>query len=225
MNWIPRNAFASEFSLIVWLYALFPPMTAYAISQTITRIFAFIGMYALLKTHFLRDSAYQPVCAGCALAFSLTPFWPSGMLSTLGMPLALWAFLNIRAGKNITWKERLILTLIPFYSSIVLGFFFFLSAMFLLWFWGGIRGKGWNFRFFAAILYMSAIFWRLSIGLSIHFCLRLFRTAAMNISMRAFRFGIPSGFHLKIMCSGIPMSLRCMALSFYLLRCLRFGLF
>ncbi|MDQ7864735.1 DUF6044 family protein [Peribacillus frigoritolerans] len=29
---------------------------------------------------------------GTSLAFALTPFWPSGMLSTLGMPLALWAF-------------------------------------------------------------------------------------------------------------------------------------
>ena len=83
---------------------------------------------------------------GTALAFAFTPFWPSGMLSTLGMPLALWAFLNIRNGEK-SWKNYLVLTLLPFYSSIVLGFFFFLSAMGLFWISDVLRGKGWNLRF------------------------------------------------------------------------------
>src|SRR5437870_1461128 len=37
INGLPRDAFGTEFSGIVWLHALFPSMTAYAISQTITR--------------------------------------------------------------------------------------------------------------------------------------------------------------------------------------------
>ncbi|UQX56764.1 DUF6044 family protein [Cytobacillus pseudoceanisediminis] len=121
---LSRNAFGSEFTLIVWLYALFPPMIAYALSQTITRVFAFIGMYLLLKKHFLKEEKWAPITIGTALAFAFTPFWPSGMLSTLGMPLALWAFLNIRQGER-SWKNVLVLTLLPFYASIVLGFFFF----------------------------------------------------------------------------------------------------
>src|SRR6476469_7587277 len=48
-----RNAFGTEWSGIVWLHALFPTMLAYAISQTITRVFAFIGMYWLLRDHLL----------------------------------------------------------------------------------------------------------------------------------------------------------------------------
>ena len=59
INGLPRNAFGSEFSGIVWLYVLFPTMTAYGISQAITRFFAFIGMYLLLKDHFLTDSKYS----------------------------------------------------------------------------------------------------------------------------------------------------------------------
>ena len=69
---------------------------------------------------------------GAALTFALTPFWPSGMLSTLGMPLALWAFLHIRNGR-ISWREYAVFTLLPLYSSIVLGMFFFLFAMGILW--------------------------------------------------------------------------------------------
>lgn len=157
INGLPRNAFGTEFSLIVWLYALFPTMLAYALSQFITRFFAFLGMYLLLKKHFLSHSEWTLLRVGTSLAFALTPFWPSGMLSTLGMPLALWAFLNIRRGEK-DWINYLVLTLLPFYSSIVLGFFFFLSAMGIFWLTDVLRGKGWNWRFFLSIAYMTLIF-------------------------------------------------------------------
>jgi hypothetical protein len=157
INGVPRNAFGTEYSIIVWLYALFPTMIAYGLSQALTRIVAFIGMYLLLKKHFLAGDRWVFLQVGTALAFALTPFWPSGMLSTLGMPLALWAFLNIRNGEG-TKKDYIVLTLIPFYASIVLGFFFFLSAIGIFWLLDVVRGRGLNLRFFFAIAYMTCIF-------------------------------------------------------------------
>lgn len=154
---LSRNAFGSEWTIIVWLYALFPTMIAYALSQTITRVFAFIGMYLLLKKHFLIGEKWAPVTIGTALAFAFTPFWPSGMLSTLGMPLALWAFLNIRQGER-SWRNILVLTLLPLYASIVLGFFFFLSAMGVFWLTDLIRKRTWNWPFLLSIIYMTGIF-------------------------------------------------------------------
>ncbi|MEH7505031.1 DUF6044 family protein [Neobacillus drentensis] len=154
---LSRNAFGTEYSIIVWLYTLFPTMIAYGISQALTRIVAFFGMYWLLKKHLLPGEKWLFLQIGTALAFALTPFWPSGMLSTLGMPLALWAFLNIRNGEG-AWKDYLVLTLLPFYASIVLGFFFFLTAMGIFWVTDCLRGKGWNLRFLAAIIYMTVIF-------------------------------------------------------------------
>ncbi|MGM7724840.1 DUF6044 family protein [Metabacillus sp. Hm71] len=156
INGLPRNAYGTEFSLIVWLYAIFPTMFAYALSQTITRVFAFIGMYILLRDHFIQNKDYIVINVGVALAFSLTPFWPSGMLSTLGMPLALWAFLHIRNGQR-TWKQYLVLTLLPFYSSIVLGFFFFLFAIGVFWLVDFLRGKR-NWHFLLALIYMSLLY-------------------------------------------------------------------
>ncbi|QPA32766.1 DUF6044 family protein [Thermaerobacillus caldiproteolyticus] len=157
INGLPRNAYGTEFSGIVWLHALFPSIYAYGLSQAITRVFAFIGMYLLLKKHVIKSPEWSWIRVGAALAFALTPFWPSGMLSTLGMPLALWAFLNIRAGER-SWVNYLVLTLLPFYSSLVLGFFFFLSAMGVFWLVDVVRGKGWNWRFLLAIVYMTAIY-------------------------------------------------------------------
>lgn len=157
INGLPRNSFGTEFSGIVWLHALLPSIYAYGISQTVTRIFAFIGMYLLLKKHVIQAPEWLWIRIGVSLAFALTPFWPSGMLSTLGMPLALWAVLNIRAGER-SWVNYVVLTLLPFYSSLVLGFFFFLSAMGIWWLVDVIRQKRWNIRFLLAIVYMTSIY-------------------------------------------------------------------
>lgn len=157
INGLPRNAFGTEMSGIVWLYSLLPTMMAYAISQAITRIVAFIGMYLLLKKHLLPNQKWIFINIGTALAFALTPFWPSGMLSTLGMPLALWAFLNVRNGEK-SLKNYTVFTLLPFYSSIVLGFFFFLFAMGVLWVRDAVRKKSWNLPFLSALAYMITVY-------------------------------------------------------------------
>ena len=77
------------------------------------------------------------------------------MLSTLGMPLALWAFLNIRKGEKL-WKNYFVLTLIPLYSSIVLGFSF-LSSIGILWLVDLVVKKNGTFVFFS-IIYMTLIY-------------------------------------------------------------------
>ncbi|SHS87784.1 Uncharacterised protein [Mycobacteroides abscessus subsp. abscessus] len=157
INGLPRNAFGTEFSGIVWLHHFLPTMTAYAISQAITRIFAFLGMYLLLRDYYVPKSSDTVIRIGVALAFALTPFWPSGMLSTLGMPLALWGFLNVRSGKK-TWKNVIIFTFLPFYSSFVLGFFFFMVAMGIFWFYELLTRKKLQIRFFLSIMYMTVVF-------------------------------------------------------------------
>ena len=157
INGLPRNSIGTEFSGIEWLHYLLPSMTAYSISQAITRFFAFIGMYLLLKKHFMKEGEHGFIRVFVALAFALTPFWPSGMLATLGQPLALYAFLNIR-NRDSRWTDWLILILLPFYSSFVLGFFFFLAAMGLLWLYDWIKKKDPNWRFFSSIALMTFIY-------------------------------------------------------------------
>jgi hypothetical protein len=154
---LPRAAYGTEFSGLLLLHKLFPSMTAYAVSQAVTRLFAFLGMYLLLRDHLVREPDAWPIRAFVALAFALTPFWPSGMLSTLGQPLALWAFLSIRAGRAGP-RHWLTLALLPFYASFVLGFFFFLAAMGLLWLRDAIVKKNANVPFLTAIIMMTGIF-------------------------------------------------------------------
>ncbi|OCA87569.1 hypothetical protein A8F94_06835 [Bacillus sp. FJAT-27225] len=154
---LSRNAFGPELSGIVWLHALLPTMAAYSLSQALARFLAFIGMYLLLKDHFIKESSRHWIIVVTALAFALTPFWPSGMLSTLGMPLALWAFLNIRTGDK-RLANWMVLLLLPLYSSFVLGFFFFLAAMGLFWLVDAFKRKTLNLNLFFAIAVMTAMF-------------------------------------------------------------------
>ncbi|TLS37435.1 DUF6044 family protein [Pseudalkalibacillus caeni] len=154
---LSRNAYGTEYSGIVLLHAFFPSMTAYAISQAITRFCAFLGMFLLLRWHFIKDESASIISVGVALAFSFTPFWPSGMLSTLGFPLALWAFLNIRNG-DYSWENWLTLALLPLYSSLVLGFAFFFVGIGLLWLWDVVMKRKWNWPFLVSIVFMFLVF-------------------------------------------------------------------
>lgn len=154
---LSRNAIYSEYYGIVQLFHFFPAETAYGLNQTISRFLAFLGMYLLLKKYVIKEEKQGIIRVGAALTFALTPFWANGMLSTLGMPLALWAFLNIRNHEQ-TGISFLTLTLLPFYSTFMLGFFFFLSAMGVFWLVDVVRTKKPQWRLFSSIAYMTLIY-------------------------------------------------------------------
>ncbi len=157
MNGLPRNTLGSEFSFILLLFYIFPPFTAYALNLTFMHFIAFFGMYLLLSRHIVKEKEYNFVAIGVALCFALLPFWPFGGLSIPGMPLALYAFLNIK-NRDSSYKDWLIICILPFYSSLVLSFFFFLTSMGILWFIDFTRKKDANLHFLGAICFMTSIF-------------------------------------------------------------------
>ncbi len=159
INGLPRDALPSSLDAMVWLYIMFKPFTAYVINQTIMRFVAFYGMYKLLKSHFLGgiNSTWLP--AGVALCFAMLPFWPSGALSIAGLPLALHVFLTIRkSGEKTPKRYWVLLFLIPFHSSFILTFLFFLGGLAVLWLLDLYRTRRFNGLFLAAIGFMTSIY-------------------------------------------------------------------
>ncbi|MBC6296347.1 hypothetical protein HCJ45_04340 [Listeria sp. FSL L7-1517] len=154
---VSRDTFDSEFVGIDWLYLFFSTPTAFALSQLITRVFAFLGLFLWARDYLIKDEKFLVPLYFISLAFALTPYWPSGMLSTLGMPLALWAFLNIRNHKRRIWNI-LILTLLPFYSSLILGFCFFLVMVSCIWLYDLCTKKQLHIRFLLSIIYMGLVY-------------------------------------------------------------------
>jgi hypothetical protein len=119
-------------------------------------------MWVLLRDYIVRDIKLRWIPIAVALAFALTPFWPSGMLSTLGHPIALWTLLNIRKAPRFIWKNQwvnvLILVVLPFYSSFVLGFFFFLFSFSVFTLVDFIRKRKVHLPLFLALSGMTVLY-------------------------------------------------------------------
>ncbi|WP_240910204.1 DUF6044 family protein [Desulfopila sp. IMCC35008] len=155
---LPRVSLGTEFNLNLWLYILFPPYIAYVINLFAIHQLAFLGMYILLGRYFLNDTDkhFPLIRSGVALCFSLLPFWPSGGLSVAGLPIALYAFLNIRHRKD-HYSDWLVICLLPFYSSLLASYLFFLIVLSCILIYDFIRGKR-NFHFLFSMIIMSLIF-------------------------------------------------------------------
>lgn len=157
MDGLPRLVYGSEFNVLLWLFILFDPCSVYILNLTAMRVVAFAGMYLLLRNHSLTEQKHQVIVAGVALCFSLLPFYPSGGLSVPSLPLALYVFLNIRSG-SASKMDWLILLLIPFYSSVIFSYMFFLAVMGFLWLWDLIRSRNLGLRLFGATALMTGEF-------------------------------------------------------------------
>ncbi|MGM8364071.1 DUF6044 family protein [Virgibacillus sp. W0181] len=159
INGLPRSALPSGLDAMVWLYKFFEPQLAYAIGQTLMRFFALFGMYILLKKHFITEKANGWIIASVSLGFSMLPFWPSGMLSIAGLPLALHLFLTIRKeGTHTPVFYWILICILPFLSNFILTFIFFLGLMSVLWVVDWIRNRRVNGAFFSAISVMAVIY-------------------------------------------------------------------
>jgi len=154
---IPRLSFGSEFNIFVFVFLFLPPFWAYVFVLIFIKIVAFIGMFLLLQKHFLKNENEKIVCFGVALCFALLPYYAFTLLSIAGQPFALYAFLNIR-NKQSSIYDWLILIILPFLSSFIYAFFFFIIFIGMIFLYDLISRKHFNIRFFAAITTISAIY-------------------------------------------------------------------
>jgi hypothetical protein len=156
MGGLPRAAFGSELNVLVWMFHLFGAFPAYVLNQALMRAVAFAGMLLLLRRHVVPGGPW-PVAVGVALTFALLPFWPMGGLNVAGQPLALHAFLNVRAGtaRRSDWA---VILLLPLYASLVFAFAFFLAVMGLLWLRDAVVQRRANRPFLLAIVLMALVF-------------------------------------------------------------------
>ena len=157
MDGLPRACYGSEFYFLVWLVLWFGPLGAHLANLAFMHIVGFLGMYLLLKKHYLKEDEYDIISLGVAVCFAVLPFWPAGGLSVPSLPLALYAFLNIRSGAS-TKTDWLILALIPFYASVVFSYSFFLVFIGILWMYDFLKSHKINSRFVGSMLLMSACF-------------------------------------------------------------------
>ena len=159
MGGLPRLSYGTELNVYVWLNYFFPSFTAFLINEIIIHLVAYISMCILLKHYFIPFS--HPfrlmIIHSVSLMFALLPFYSGAGVSVPSLPIALFALLNIRQHKSY-WYDWLIIALIPFYSSLVLVYFFFLIVMSGLLIIDVINYKKINWHFFFGLGVMSIAF-------------------------------------------------------------------
>lgn len=155
MNGLPRAALPSGLDVTILLFYLFVPVWAYIVNYVLVHLIAFIGMYLLLRKHFLTDEGSYIIVVAVSLCFFLVPFYTTYGISVAGQPLLAYAFLNIRNGEA-TWKNYAIIILFPFWSDIALTLPFLVATLALVLAIDWVRLRRFNKRFFIAILLLAS---------------------------------------------------------------------
>lgn len=120
MNGIPQFAYSTGFYFFaLTLYHFFEPFTAYALNEIIIRFIAFLGMYLLLSNYLLKKK-HPFAITFPSLCFAILPTYTIYGLSFLGMPLLLYAFMNLYYEKKIT-ISLIIAFGFPFFSELPLS--------------------------------------------------------------------------------------------------------
>lgn len=155
-NGINRSSLYGTYDFSLIWFKLFGIYWGYVFNKFLISCFAFIGMYYLLKRHFLDKDCFIVIPFGVSLIFSLLPFW-SFTMTVSGIPLALFAFLNIR-NRNQKFYDWLIILLFPFYSSLILSGVFFILVMFFLFIYDTSKSKKINYSFLLGLALFCSMY-------------------------------------------------------------------
>lgn len=155
-NGISRTSLFPSIDLSFFGFNYLGMYWGYVFNRILMALTAWGGMYLFLKHHFLPKETFNIIPYGVALLFSLLPFHFFNV-TVAGLPIIFYAFLNLRKNKNYFFSW-LILTIFPFWSSLILsGFFIILWAIFLL-IYDTFRGKNFNYLFFSGIVFMGFMY-------------------------------------------------------------------
>ena len=150
MGGIKRGFLKSELNFSVLSYKILPVEIAYSVNRVILHLVAFFSFILLLKRYVFKEN--DNLIPLLALGFSTLPFFSNSFLTIAGQPLLLYCYLNV-FNKKDNFKDWLVISLFPFFSSLVLGnvfFLFFLTIYYLIFIF--------NYKFNLKIIFSFLIF-------------------------------------------------------------------
>ena len=141
LSGIPRYVYGSPADIKLWLFILLPPYWATLANIFLIKFTAFAGLFALLRRYILPIGEKSAAAAFVASAlFALVPFYPDYGVSSAGIPMLAWAFLNLWDGRKVG-VSLLLFVYYALFSWIVLSgvFVCFVAAILILLQWIGAR--------------------------------------------------------------------------------------
>lgn len=153
MGGIERAYLKSELKFVFLIYKVFPIQIAYAIIRILMHLVAFFGMYFFLSRYVFFNKEIGLISI-LALSFATLPFFTNGFLTIAGQPLLLYCLLNIFNKKSSVFDWNVI-ALFPFFSSLVLGNFFFLFFISVTYMIYILLNRDVNWKLIIALLLFS----------------------------------------------------------------------
>jgi len=158
LNGLPTYSVYGTYDISLIVFKIFGVYTGYVVNKLFISFIGFWGMFLLLRKHFSPQpsSTHLTILVGVSLAFSLLPFW-SFSATVLGLPFALFAFLNLR-NNDRRISNYVIIFLFAFYSSLVLSGIFFLLILSIVWVYDFIKNRKINWPFFLGLSLLSSAY-------------------------------------------------------------------
>lgn len=155
-NGLPHSSLCGSYDISIIWFKIFGIYWGYVFNKLLMAVVGFLGMYYLLKKHFLNPGAPEIITFGVALLYAMLPFW-SFTMSVAGLPLLLFAFLNLRCRESHA-GDWIIILLFPFYSSLILSGVFLIILLTLLLIYDTIKLKKINYRFLFGIILLGIFY-------------------------------------------------------------------
>lgn len=156
MNGLPSSSLPTRLNIGFLFFLFLPPFYAFIVNTFMVKIAAFIGMYFLL-TRYIYYHQNSSIPFWLALCFCFIPFYSIHGLSSAGLPLIVFALLNLWSEKW-NWYNYLIIIVFGFYSSLVLAGIFLLFLIFIFLIIGLIKKKKINIPFLAGFIILIMIY-------------------------------------------------------------------
>lgn len=152
MNGLPRSCFPSGYNIVIWLIMLFGHGFGFFVNYLLVHFIAFIGAYLFLKEYVCKNdvNGFNWLTASI---FAILPVNVLAGISLAGIPLVLYAYLNLSQNKNAV-SSYSILLLFALYSSMIHAGIFVLLAMGILFLVQLYRKKA-NVKAFAGIALLA----------------------------------------------------------------------
>lgn len=136
MSGLPRYLFGGCLDIKLWLFAVLPSYKAIMANMVIIKASAFAGMFLFLTRYVFPDSDNaRKVALYVAVLFSFVPFYPDYGITSAGIPLVAYAFLNLYYRKDKVVSLLLLVYYTMFSSFVLGGFFICVSVAVLLIVW------------------------------------------------------------------------------------------
>lgn len=166
---VSRSAFRAPWDITILLYTFLPLFWGVVVNNFLARIIAYIGMYLLLSRHVIKDSAHKYIIATLSsLCFAFIAFYSDYGISSAGIPLVVYAFLNLKNNNKIG-ISLLCIFLYGIYSQLLLSGVFVGIIGGIYYLYIVIHDKKTHWMFISALAFLGVIYFFTNIHLVMDF--------------------------------------------------------